>query len=40
MGGGVLLAPLLMGLVVIALTWWLERQEFRVRGGKRLQDAS
>lgn len=26
---GVLLAPLLMGLVVIALTWWLERQEFR-----------
>lgn len=26
---GVLLAPLLMGLVVIALTWWLERMEFR-----------
>ena len=26
---GVLLAPLLMGLVVVGLTWWLERQEFR-----------
>ena len=26
---GVLLAPLLMSIVVIALTWWLERMEFR-----------
>ena len=26
---GVLLAPVLMGIVLIGLTWWLERQEFR-----------
>ena len=26
---GVLLAPLVMGMVLIGLTWWLERQEFR-----------
>jgi hypothetical protein len=25
----VLLAPLVMGLAVMALTWWLERLEFR-----------
>ena len=25
---GVLLAPLLMGIAVIALTWWLERKSF------------